>query len=54
MAVTISTELGGRTLTFETDTGSVWTLKDAWNAKPPELSKGDVSLVFQAVECLEG
>lgn len=42
------------TLTFETDTGSVWTLKDAWNAKPPELTKGDVALVFQAVECLEG
>lgn len=42
------------TLTFETDTGAIFTLKDAWCAKPPELTKGEVSLVFQATECLEG
>lgn len=42
------------TLTFETDTGAIWTLKDAWCAKPPEMTKGEVSLVFNAVECIEG
>ena len=42
------------TLTFETDTGRIYTLKDAWCAKPPELSKGEVTLVFNAMECLEG
>lgn len=42
------------TLTFEADTGRIWTLKDAWCAKPPELTKGEVSLVFNAVECIEG
>lgn len=42
------------TLTFETDSGAIWTLKDAWCAKPPEITKGEVSLVFQGTECLEG
>lgn len=42
------------TLTFETDTGRVYTLIEAWNAKPPKLEKGEVSLEFGAVECLEG
>jgi hypothetical protein len=41
------------TLTFETDTGRVYTLIEAWNAKPPKLEKGEVSLEFGAVECLE-
>lgn len=41
------------TLTFETDTGRVYTLVDAWCAKPPKLEKGEVSLEFSAVECLE-
>ncbi len=42
------------TLTFETDTGRVYTLVNAWCAKPPELEKGEVSLVFNAQECIEG
>lgn len=42
------------TLTFETDTGSVYTLIEAWCAKPPKLEKGEVSLEFGAVECIEG
>jgi hypothetical protein len=42
------------TLVFETDTGRVFTLIDAWNAKPPKLEKGEVTLEFGAVECLEG
>ena len=42
------------TLVFETDTGRVFTLTNAWNAKPPKLEKGEVSLEFGAVECLEG
>jgi hypothetical protein len=44
----------GGTLTFETDIGKIFTLKDAWCAKPPELTKGEVTLVFQGTECLEG
>lgn len=42
------------TLTFETDNGKVHTLKDAWCAKPPEVTKGEITLVFQGTECLEG
>ena len=42
------------TLTFETDTGVVFTLTEAWNVKPPKLEKGEVTLEFCAVECLEG
>lgn len=42
------------TLTFETDTGVVYTLIEAWNAKPPKLEKGEVTLEFGAVECIEG
>lgn len=42
------------TLTFETDSGRVYTLIEAWNAKPPKLEKGEVDLEFGAVECLEG
>lgn len=42
------------TLVFETDTGRVFTLTNAWNAKPPKLEKGEVTLEFGAVECLEG
>lgn len=42
------------TLVFETDTGRVYTLINAWNAKPPKLEKGEISLEFGAQECLEG
>ncbi|OYZ03501.1 MAG: hypothetical protein B7Y42_00550 [Polaromonas sp. 28-63-22] len=42
------------TLVFETDTGRVYTLTGAWNAKPPKLEKGEVTLEFGAQECLEG
>lgn len=42
------------TLIFETDTGRVYTLTGAWNAKPPKLERGEVTLEFGAVECLEG
>lgn len=42
------------TLIFTTDTGKVYTLIDAWNAKPPHLEKGEITLEFGAVECQEG
>lgn len=42
------------TLTFETDTGKIYTLSGAWSATPPKLEKGEVSLKFNAVECIEG
>lgn len=41
------------TLTVETDSGRVYTLINAWCAKPPKLEKGEVSLEFGAVECQE-
>jgi Phage tail tube protein len=43
-----------KTLTFQTDTGRIYTLNGAFCAKPPELEKGEVSLVFNAIECIEG
>jgi hypothetical protein len=42
------------TLVFETDSGRIYTLTGAWCAKPPKLEKGEVSLEFGAMECLEG
>lgn len=39
---------------FETDTGKVFTLSPAWNAVPPKMAKGEVDLVFEGVEVLEG
>lgn len=41
------------TLTFETDTGRVFTLIEAWSGKPPKLEKGEADFEFGAVECLE-
>lgn len=42
------------TLTFETDTGRVYTLVNAWSSMPPKVNKGEVTLQFQAQECIEG
>ena len=42
------------TLTFETDTGVVYTLTDSFSKKPPKLVKGEVSCEFGAAECIEG
>lgn len=42
------------TIVFETDTGKAYTLTNAWSAEPPKLTKGEWSLKFEAVECLEG
>lgn len=41
------------TLTFETDSGRVYTLTEAFCTKPPKLEKGEVTLEFSATECLE-
>jgi hypothetical protein len=41
------------TLTFETDTGRAYTLTNAWSSTPPKLEKGEVTLQFQATECIE-
>lgn len=41
------------TLLFETDTGKTYTLSHAWVSNPPELSKGEVKLKFEAVSCEE-
>lgn len=42
------------TLVFETDTGRVFTLTGAWCSQAPVMTKGEVDLVFEAQECLEG
>lgn len=42
------------TLVFETDTGQTFTLSNAWSAEPPQMEKGEVSLVFMGTECIEG
>ncbi len=42
------------TLTFETDTGRVYTLTGAWCGPAPKLDKGEITLDFGAVECIEG
>ena len=44
----------GATLTFETDTRRIFTIKEAWCAKPPEIVKGEVTLQFMGTECIEG
>lgn len=41
------------TLLFETDSGRVYTVTDAWCAKPPKVEKGEVALEFSGTECLE-
>jgi hypothetical protein len=42
------------TLVFETDTGKVFSLLGAWCAEPPKMAKGEIDLVFDGRECLEG
>ena len=39
------------TATFKTDTGQTWLLRNAWNAKPPELSKGEISIRIEGMSC---
>jgi hypothetical protein len=39
------------TATFQTDTGQTYLLRNAWMAKPPELSKGEVSLRLEGMSC---
>lgn len=42
------------TLVFETDTGKTFTLINAWSSEPPDMEKGEITLVFMGAECLEG
>lgn len=42
------------TLTFETDTGKVYTVTNAFCSKPPKMGKGEWDLEFMGTECLEG
>ena len=41
-------------LTFETDSGRIYTLTGATSTKPPKLTKGVISCSFQGKECIEG
>ena len=42
------------TLTFETDTGRVYTITNGYSMTPPKLAKGEVPFQFSGTECLEG
>ena len=41
------------TVSFQTDTGKLYTLRNAWNAKAVELTKGEVSLRLEGMSCEE-
>lgn len=45
-------DLTDASVQFETDSGPIYVLRNAWLAKPLEMSKGEVQLVFngQSVE----
>lgn len=39
------------TAVFQTDTGQTHLLRNAWQAKPPELSKGEIALRLEGITC---
>lgn len=39
------------TAVFQTDTGQTYLLRNAWQSKPPELSKGEISLRLEGITC---
>lgn len=41
------------TISFDTDTGRSYVLRNAWCAKSLELSGGDIALRFEAMSCEE-
>lgn len=53
-SVTAFRDFKDGTLTFQTDTGRIFTLTGAWCATPPKMDKGEISLTFGARECIEG
>lgn len=40
-------------VSFDTDTGRSYVLRNAWNAKALEMDKGQVALRFEAMSCEE-
>lgn len=40
-------------ITFEADTGRIYTISPAWLTNPPTVSNGEVPLVFEGVEAVE-
>lgn len=46
-------DLTDASVQFEADTGKVYVLRNAWCAKSIEMSKGEVSLVFNGLSCEE-
>lgn len=40
-------------ITFETDTGSVWVVRNAWAVEPTALSGGEISVRFMGRGCDE-
>lgn len=40
-------------VTFESDTGKVYVLRNAWNAKPIELDTGEIALRFEGLSVEE-
>ena len=52
--VTALGKITGATVTFETDNGVTYTLREAWVVEPPEFTANDnaeVSLKFEAINC---
>lgn len=54
ISLTALQAMTNETLTFETDTGVIFTIREAWCAQAPKMTKGEVSLQFAGVECVEG
>lgn len=40
-------------ITFEADTGKIYTISPAWLTNPPTVSNGEVQLVFEGMEAVE-
>ena len=46
-------DINNESVTFETDTGKTYVLRNAWIATQIELDKGEVSLRFEGLSCEE-
>lgn len=46
-------DLTDASVQFETDTGPIYVLRNAWLAKPIEMTKGEVSLSFNGLSAEE-
>lgn len=49
--VVMMSKWANESVIFQTDSGQYYKLMNAWLAKPPELSKGEMSLRFEGMSC---